>query len=172
MRFLRHKPGSDEPEPVEQYQNLRNFALHVTPDNFGEEFREAPILTLLCETGGPHFVGTLVGAVDGHVAWYQSNGGGWMGNWTSQALTDSLTCWLEMGVTVSPQLQVIAEPPPPGDGTTQLVAVTPTGVRAAHAALDELKGGRHALSPFFYAALAVFNALNDEVDKARQATGG
>jgi hypothetical protein len=170
MGFFKRKPGSDQ--PVQHYLNLRDFALHVTPDNFAEEFRGAPILTLMWETGLAKGVGTLVGAIDGHVAWYHSNGGGIMGNWTSPALTDSNTRWLEMGVTVLPQLPVIAEPALPGDGMTQFVAVTPTGVRAAGAAFSELEGGRHALSPFFYAAVKVFTALNDEADKARQATGG
>ena len=159
MRFLRRKPGSHR-EPDELYLNLRQHVLESTPDNFGEEYRQAPILALLWETGFAEGVSTLLGGVDGHVALYLSNGGGTMGNWTSPDLTEATTRWLEMGVTFLPQLPVIGEPPLPGDGMTQFVAIAPTGIRSGTAAVTELDGRRHPLSPFHYAALDVFYALD------------
>jgi hypothetical protein len=172
MGFFRRKPSSDEPESDELYQDLRTGVLHTTPDNFSEEFREAPILALLWEAAFPQGVGTLLGGVDGHVAFYVSTGGGIMGNWTSPGLTEANTRWLEMGVTVLPQLSVVAEPPPPGAGMVQFVAVTQTGLRSASAAAGELDAGRHTLSPFHRAAVEVFEALNTVVAEGRQTQGG
>jgi hypothetical protein len=79
-------PISNQPKPDEFYESLRNHVLSTTPDNYAEEFREAPILALLMDTGFPRGVATLFGEVGGHVALYLSNGGGTMGNWTSPAL--------------------------------------------------------------------------------------
>lgn len=171
MSFLKRRSGRRRPEPVELYLNLRKHVLATTPDNFGEDFRAAPILALLWENGFAEGVGTLLGGVDGHVAMYLSNGGGTMGNWTSPALTEANTRWLEMGAEFLPQLAVTPDPQLPGDGVTQFVAVTPTGVRSTSAPVGELDGGRHPLSPFHSAALEVFYAL-EELTTAAKGGGG
>lgn len=119
MGFLRRKQKSRRPEPEELYTNLRKHVLGTTPDNFREEIQGAPILALLWENGFAAGVGTLLGGVDGHVAMYLSNGGGTMGDWTSPALTEANTRWLEVGATFLPQLQATPDPPLPGDGVTQ-----------------------------------------------------
>jgi hypothetical protein len=167
MSFLRRKPKSQRPEPEELYKELRKHVLKSVPGNFSEELREAPILALLWENGFAAGVGSLLGSVDGHVAMYLSNGGGTMGNWTSPALTEANTSWLETGATFLRQLQVTPDPPLPGDGVTQFVAVTPTGVRSASAPVGELDEGRHPFSPFHFAALTVFYALDELTTAAK-----
>lgn len=164
---MRRRQKSQRPEPEELYTNLRTHVLESEPNNFREELRGAPILALLWENGFAEGVGTLLGGVDGHVAMYLSNGGGTMGNWTSPALTKANTRWLEVGATFLPQLKVTPHPPLPGDGVTQFVAVTPTGVRSASAPVGELDGGRHPFSPFHFAALAVFYALEELTSAAK-----
>jgi hypothetical protein len=168
MGLFRRKPSSEQPKPDELYESLRDHVLRTTPDDYPEEFREAPILALLMEMGFPQGVASLLGDIGGHVALYLSNGGGTMGNWTSPALTDANTRWFEIGVTVLPQLAVIANPPPPGAGMVQFVAVTPTGIRGGSFAENELQGGRHPLSLFYSAAGDVGQALDDLTTQARR----
>jgi len=167
MSFSRRKQKSQRPEPEEIYTNLRKHVLESKPDDFREDLREAPILALLWENGFAEGVGTLLGGVDGHVAMYLSNGGGTMGNWTSPALTEANTRWLETGATFLPRLPVTPDPPLPDDGMTQFVAVTPTEVRSASAPVADLDGGRHPFSPFHFAALAVFYALDELTTAAK-----
>lgn len=163
MGFFRPKPGTDRPQP-EVYEGLRKRVLDLTPEQLDDAFG-GPILALLMETGYPQAVATLVGVVDGSVSLYFSNGGGFIGAGTHAAVADANTRWLEMGVTVLRQLPVIAEPPLPDEGMTQFVAVTAIGLRGAAAAESELGEGRHALSPFFYAA-------QDVITQIRHTQGG
>ena len=164
MGFFRRKRGNDQPRP-EIYAGLREQVLHLTPDQFGDAFADAPILGLLMETGYPQAVATLVGVVDGSVSLYFSNGGGFIGAGTHATVADSNSRWLEAGVTALAQLSVITDPPLPDEGMTQFVAVTPTGLRGAAAAEDELGEGQHELSPFFHAG-------QDVVTQIRLTQGG
>jgi hypothetical protein len=158
MGFFRRERGNDEPR-AEVYESLRNQALHLTPDQLGDAFAEAPILALLMETGYPEAVATLVGVADGTSSLYFSNGGGVIGAGTHAAVAAANSRWLETGVTLLPRLSVITDPPLPGKGITQFVAVTPQGLRGAVALEDELGEGRHELSPFFYAAQDVITQI-------------
>jgi hypothetical protein len=129
MGFFRRERGNDEPR-AEVYESLRNQALHLTPDQLGDAFAEAPILALLMETGYPEAVATLVGMADGTSSLYFSNGVGVIGAGTHAAVAAANSRWLETGVTLLPRLSVITDPPLPGKGITQFVAVTPQGLRA------------------------------------------
>jgi hypothetical protein len=158
MGFFRRKRSNDEVRP-EVYEGLRNQVLHLTPDQLGGAFSDAPILALLMETGYPQAVATLVGVVDGSVSLYFSNGGGFIGAGTHKAVADSNTRWLQAGVEVLPLLSPVSEPLRPDEGMTQFVAITTTELRAATAAEEELGKGRHELSPFFYAGQDVITQI-------------
>jgi hypothetical protein len=67
--------------------------------------------------------------------------------------------WLEVGNTFLPALSDVTEPPLPDVGATQLLAVTPDGLRGAVAPEDDLGGNRHELSPLFHAAHEVITQI-------------
>ena len=158
MGLFGRKRGGDQRQP-EVYEGLRKQVLHLTAAQLGEKFAEAPILALLMETGYPQAVATLVGVVDGTSSLYFSNGGGIIGAGTHKTVADANARWLESGVAVLPRLSVITDPPLPGEGLTQFVAVTPQGLRGASAAENQLGEGRHELSPFFYSAQDVITQI-------------
>jgi hypothetical protein len=149
-----------ESEPVaEVYSGLRQQLLSLTPDQLGEELADEPILALLMETGYPEAVATLVGVADGTTSLYFSNGGGFIGAGTHASVAEANRRWHELGRSVVPQLEVIADPPLPDEGMTQFVVVTPEGLRGAVAPEEELGEGRHELSPFFHAAQDVITQI-------------
>jgi hypothetical protein len=158
MRFFGRKREVEQPQ-AEVYEGLRQQVLRLTPAQLGDAFAGAPILALLMETGYPEAVATLVGVVDGTSSLYFSNGGGFIGAGTHPRVAEANRRWLGTGATFLSKLSVIAEPPLPDEGVTQLVAVTPEGLRGAVAAEDDLGEGRHDLSPFFYAAQDVITQI-------------
>jgi hypothetical protein len=158
MRLFGRRRDADPPR-AEIYEELRQQVLHLTPEQLGDAFSDAPILALLMETGYTEAVATLVGVADGTSSLYFSNGGGFIGAGTHAAVADANRRWLETGLTFLPELSVISDPPVPATGTTQFVAVTPDGLRGAVAEEDELREGRHGLSPFFYAAQDVITQI-------------
>jgi hypothetical protein len=157
MGLFRRKRAS---EPVaEVYSGLRQQVLNLTPDQLGEELAEEPILALVMETGYPEAVATLVGVADGTTSLYFSNGGGFIGAGTHENVAVANRRWHELGRSVVPRLEVIADPPLPDEGMTQFVAVTPEALRGAAAPEEELGEGRHELSPFFYAGQDVITQI-------------
>jgi hypothetical protein len=149
-----------EREPVaDVYAGLRQQVLNLTPDQLAEELADEPILALVMETGYPEAVATLVGVADGTTSLYFSNGGGFIGAGTHASVAEANRRWHELGRAVLPQLALIADPPLPGDGMTQFVAVTPEGLRGTVAREEELGEGRHELSPFFYTAQDVITKI-------------
>jgi hypothetical protein len=158
MRLFGRKRGADRPQ-ADVYEGMRHQVLRLTPDQLGDAFAGAPILALLMETGYPEAVATLVGVADGTSSLYFSNGGGFIGAGTHAAVAEANRRWLESGLTFLHELSVVADPPLPGEGMTQFVAVTPGGLRSAVAPEDDLGEGRHELSPFFYAAQDVITQI-------------
>ena len=158
MGFLRRKHGDDAPRP-EIYEGLGAQVLQLTANQLGEAFADASILALLMETGYAQVVATLVGVADGTSSLYFSNGGGIIGAGTHAAVADANAHWLEAGRAALPHLSPVAGPPPPTEGMTQFVAVTPSGLFGAVAAEAELGAGRHPLSPFFYAGHGVITQI-------------
>jgi hypothetical protein len=150
MPLFGRKRDSEQPPPAEVYMGLRQQVLGLTPDQLGDEFAEAPILALLMETGYPEAVATLVAVVDGTSSLYFSNGGGLIGAGEHEAVAEANRRWLETAREFLPQLPAIMDTPLPADGRTQLVAVTPDGLRGVVAPEEELGEGEHGLSPLFY----------------------
>lgn len=159
MRFFGRKRVMEQRPPAEVYEGLRQQVLRLTPDQLGDAFADAPILALLMETGYPEAVATLVGVADGTSSLYFSNGGGFIGAGTHAAVAEANQRWLEAGLGFLPELAAITDPPLPGDGMTQFVAVTPEGLRGALVPENDLGEGRHQLSPFFYAAQDVITQI-------------
>jgi len=144
---------------AEIYGELRQQILRLTPEQLGDRFSGAPILALLMETGYPEAVATLVGVVDGTSSLYFSNGGGFIGAGAHASVAEANERWLESGLTFLPELSAVTDPPPPDEGMTQFVAVTPGGLRGAVAPEDDLGEDRHDLSPFFCAAQDVITQI-------------
>jgi hypothetical protein len=90
---------------------------------------------------------------------YLSNGGGFVGAGSHDAVAEANRRWLESGLTYLPKLPAISDPSLPTNGMTQFVAVTPEGHRGATAPEADLGNGRHSLSPFFYAAQEVITQI-------------
>jgi hypothetical protein len=157
MRLGRKRHGGEPPADV--YTGLREQIFALTPDQLGAASAEAPILALVMETGYDEAVATLVGVVDGTTSLYFSNGGGIIGAGAHAAVAEATRRWLEAGNAFLAALTAVADPPLPGRGMTQFVAVTPQGLRSAIAAEDDLGNNRHALSPFFYAAQDVITQI-------------
>jgi hypothetical protein len=162
MRIFGRK--REQPQ-ADVYQDLRQQVLHLTPDRLGDALADAPILALLMETGYPEAVATLVGVADGTSSLYFSNGGGIIGAGEHAPVAEANRRWLEAGATFLPELSELTDPPLPGVGMTQFVAVTPHGLRGSVAPEEDLGEGRHGLSPFFYAA-------QDVITQIRLAEGG
>jgi hypothetical protein len=158
MRIFGRKRGQEQSQ-ADSYKDLRQQALHLTPDQLGDAPAGAPILALLMETGYPEAVATLVGVADGTSSLYFSNGGGIIGAGSHAAVAEASRQWLEAGRTVLPELSEVSDPPLPGVGMTQFVAVTPEGLRGAVAPEDDLGEGGHRLSSFFYAAQDVITQI-------------
>jgi hypothetical protein len=159
MRFFSRKVDTKQHTPAEVYEGLRQQVLRLTSDQLGDAFAGAPILALLMETGYPKAVATLVGVVDGTSSLYLSNGGGFVGAGSHDAVAEANRRWLESGLTYLPKLPAISDPSLPTNGMTQFVAVTPEGHRGATAPEADLGNGRHSLSPFFYAAQEVITQI-------------
>jgi hypothetical protein len=159
MRFFGPKRDTEQRPQAEVYEGLRQQILRLTREQLGDAFAGAPILALLMETGYAKAVATLVGVVDGTASLYFSNGGGFIGAGAHPAVADANRRWLESGLAFLPQLSVVSDPVPPNEGMTQFVAVTPGSLHGAIAPEGELGAGRHALSPFFYAAQDVITQI-------------
>ena len=158
MRFFGRKRSTDQPQ-AEVYEGLRQQVLHLTPDQLGAAFAGTPILALLMETGYREAVATLVGVADGTSSLYFSNGGGFVGAGTHAPVAQANRRWLEAAPAFLPELSGISDPPLPGVGMTQFVAVLPDGLRGAVAPEDDLGDGRHELSPLFYAGQDVITQI-------------
>jgi len=159
VRF-RRKPDPDHPSKAEVYDGLRQQVLRLSADQLeGHAIADAPILALVMETAYPEAVATLVAVVDGTTSLYFSNGGGIIGAGTHATVAEASRRWLESGQTALPLLSEIADPPLPGERVTQIVAVTPEGLRGAVAPEEELGNGEHPLSPLFYAAHDVITQI-------------
>ena len=160
MPLFRRKQDAATPPVADVFSELREQALRLTPDQLGEAVpAEAGILALLMETAYREAVATLVAVADGTTSLYFSNGGGFVGAGTHPTVAEASRLWLEAGGTFLPALSNVTEPPLPGVGTTQFVAVTPEGLRGAFAPEDDLGGNRHELSPLFHAAHEVITQI-------------
>jgi hypothetical protein len=148
-----------DPPQADVYQALRNQVFHLSSDQLGAGFADAALLALVMETGYPEAVATLVGVADGTSSLYFSNGGGFIGAGTHPTVAEANRRWLDAGRTFLPELSEVADPPLPGVGVTQFVAVTPDGLRGAVASEDELGENRHGLSPLFHAAHEVITQI-------------
>jgi hypothetical protein len=153
--FGRRRRAERQP-PVEVYAGLRQQVLRLTADQLG---RDDPILALLMETGYPEGAATLVAVADGTTSLYLSSGGGVIGAGGHAAVAEASRRWRDAAVDLLPALAPVEEPPTPGDGITQFVAVTPGGLRGAAEREQELGGGRHPLSPLFYAGQDVITQI-------------
>ena len=157
-------------EPADVYLGLRGQALALTRELLDPETAsDGPVLALLLETGYPEAVATLVGLADGTTSMYFSNGGGMIGAGQHPDVAAATQRWLELAEQALDDLpETTGEVEPPDEGTTQLVAVTESGLRAARAPEEDLGGGGHSLSPLFYAGHDVITAIR-VVDEGRQA---
>jgi hypothetical protein len=164
MRFRKQQAAQSPPADV--YHGLRQQVFALTPDQLGGgTFAEEPILALVMETRYPEAVATLVAVADGTTSLYFSNGGGVIGAGTHAAVAEASERWLEAGRAALRELPEVAEPALPADGTTQFLAVTPTGLRGLAVPEAELGERRHDLSPLFYAG-------QDVITQIRLAEGG
>jgi hypothetical protein len=160
MPLFRRKQEAATPPVADVFSELRWQALRLTPDQLGGAVpTEAGILALLMDTAYREAVATLVAVVDGTTSLYFSNGGGFVGAGTHPTVAEASRLWLEAGGTLLPALSNVTEPPLPGVGMTQFVAVTPEGPRGAVAPEDNLGGNRHELSPLFHAAHEVITQI-------------
>jgi hypothetical protein len=148
-------------EPADVYLGLRGQALALTRELLDPETAsDGPVLALLMETGYPEAVATLVGVADGTTSMYFSNGGGMIGAGQHPDVAAATRGWLEVAEQALDNLpEATGEVELPDEGTTQLVAVTESGLRAARAPEEELGGGGHSLSPLFYAGHDVITAI-------------
>jgi hypothetical protein len=133
--------------------------LDLTSEQLGDSFAEEPLLALVMETRYPEAVATLVAVVDGTTSLYFSNGGGVVGAGSHAAVAEASERWLEAGRAVLAQLSEVTEPRLPADGVTQLLAVTPAGMRGLAVPEAELGEGRHDLAPLFYAGQDVITQI-------------
>jgi hypothetical protein len=158
VRFRRQR-DPDHPSRAEVYDGLRQQVLRLSDQLDHAAFADAPILVLLMETGYAEAVARLVAVVDGTTSLYFSNGGGIVGAGTHATVVEASRRWLEAGQTAPPLLAESTDPPLPGEGMSQFVAVTPDGLRAAVAPEKELGEREHALSPLFFAAHDVITQI-------------
>jgi hypothetical protein len=160
MRLFGRKQGAEEQSPGAVYGGLRRQVLGLASGQLeGGPFADAPVLALLLETGYAIAVATLVAVVDGTSSLYFSNGGGFIGVGAQPAVAAASRRWLEIGRAFLPQLSTATDPPLPSEGMTQLIAVTPAGLRATAEPEEEFGKGRHALSPLFYAGQDVITQI-------------
>ena len=160
MPLFRRKQDAATPPVADVFSELREQALRLTPDQLGDAVpTEAGILALLMETAYREAVATLVAVADGTTSLYFSNGGGFVGAGTHPTVAEANRRWLEAGRTFLPELSAVTDPPLPGLGMTQFVAVTPDGPRGALAPEDDLGRNRHELSPLFHAGHEVITQI-------------
>ena len=159
MRFFGRKHDAEQSAGA-VYEGLRQQVLGLDAGQLGGgALADARILALLLETGYAKAVATLVVVVDGTCSLYFSNGGGFLGAGANPAVAAASRRWLEIGHAFLPQLSTITHPPLPSVGMTQLIAVTPEGLRATAAPEEEFGEGRHSLSPLFYAGQDVITQI-------------
>lgn len=160
MRLFGRNRDGEQRSPAEVAAGLRQQILRLTPDQLGDPaLADEPVLALLMETGHPGAVATLVAVADGTVSLYFSNGGGYIGAGTNAAVAEAGRRLLETAQGFLPELSGVTDPPLPGKGMTQFVAVTRDGLRAAAAVEKDLGERRHALSPLFFAGHGVITQI-------------
>lgn len=147
----------DEPEAI--YTELRTRMLGLSQADLPELPANAPVLGVVMETGYPEAVATLVGLADGSTSLYFSNGGGTIGGGEHPQVAAATLRLVDVAARALDLLSPATEFPLPGDGVTQLTAVTPTGRVSATALEDDLGSGGHELSELFHAAQDVITQL-------------
>jgi hypothetical protein len=140
------------------YTELRDRALAVSVADLGLT-AAPPVLGVVMDTRYPEAVATLIGLADGTTSLYFSNGGGMIGGGQHPQVAEATRRWLEVAAELADRLSQEADEQLPGEGTTQLTVLTPSGRRSASAPEGELGAGGHELSPLFYAAHDVITEL-------------
>jgi hypothetical protein len=165
VRFGRKRGDGERAPEAETYVGLRQQVLALQPDQIGLA-SDTPVTALLMETGYPAAVATLVAVVDGTTSLYFSNGGGIIGAGSHPDVAAATERWLRTSTDLLPHLSPVDQPPLPGEGLTQFVAVTPNGLFSVAALEDELGEGGHPLSAFFYSGQDVITQIRLAETKA------
>jgi hypothetical protein len=160
MRLFRRRGGEGGQRVADVYVGLRDQILGLTPDDLGDALdRDATVMALLMETGYETAVATLVGVADGSTSLYFSTGGGIIGAGNHSAVAQATHRWLSVCTDALEQFEDVADPPLPGEGITQFVAVTRNGLRGVGAPETELVNYAHELAQLYYAGQDVITQV-------------
>jgi hypothetical protein len=164
--------GDYEPAPV--YIGLRNliFDTKVPTGNSRELGPASDVFGVVMETGYSTAVATLVAVGDDTVSLYFSNGGGIIGLGPHEGPRRVSRALLDLASQFTKHCIAAADFPLPRKGHTRFYLLTRNGAVTADGAEDELRPGRHALSPLYYKCHELIAAIRtvreqQEAKKAR-----
>lgn len=157
-------PGADDPGAV--MKGLRNRLLTSKPSEVGLEGEDAKakVWGVLLEFGFPEGTATLVSLRDGTSSLYTSTGGGILGGYTARPEARRCVAQAERHLA---RMKATKSFPYPAPRRVKFYLLTQGGVYAAEAGMDEAAGGRHPLSPLFYAGNEVLTKLREAHERAQ-----
>jgi hypothetical protein len=145
------KPGTAE---------LRDRLVKGSPSDFGVT-PDGSVWGVLMETGYPGAAVTLAALADGNASLYVSTGGGVIGGGEHEAVRAAAKRFVHQAGGFTAAMSAASSFPFPAEGRTRFYLLTTEGVVQVEAAEGDLGGGKHALSPLFYAGHEVITALRE-----------
>lgn len=156
---------------TEVYSGLRNMVLTTTPESVGVEPGVNEVWGLLMETGYPKAVVTLVALADGTVSIYFSNGGGIIGLGPHPGPQKAAEALISLAQHYWREGSATEKHPLPTPSHTRFYLLTGGETRTLEAKEEELRYGRHRLSPLFRQGHQLISEIRsvDEQRRAEQA---
>lgn len=134
-------------EPAEVYLGLRNQVFTLDTEILGVD---APVFSVIMETGYPEAVATVVAVADGASSVYFSNGGGIIGAGEYKQVHDAAIEFISVAEKNISKMSLVKDYPLPKKGFTRFYVVTPSGVYSFEALEDDLGNKRSELSNLFF----------------------
>lgn len=150
------------------------MVLRTDPDDLGLGGGEPDrVYGIVMELGYDRAIATIVSLIDGTTSMYISSGGGTIGSGEHAPVAEATRAMVAMGQVLVGQTEPTTEFPLPAAGRVRLQLLTVGGGRTAEVAEDELRQGRHPLSPVYHAGQGVITQIRllQESQQAQRQNG-
>jgi hypothetical protein len=156
-------------EVADVYLGLRNQVLTLDAKTLGVD---APVFSVLMETGYPEAVATVIAVADGTSSVYFSNGGGIIGAGEYKQVHDAAIKFISVAEKNIEKMSISKDYPLPKKGFTRFYVVTSAGVYSFEALEDDLGNKRSELSNLFFQGHEFMSYIRtaDEHRRAEQGT--
>ena len=157
-----------KPSPQDVSRALREKALTLSPRDLGISIRPHEPFAIVMDMAYPEAVASLLSSSSGDASIYFSNGGGIIGGIGHEDVKKAAQAFVLEAAKYSVNMSATREFPYPAVGKVRFYVRTPEAVVVAEAPEAELGGGKHPLSPLFFAGQNVITRLRESTSAARQ----